>query len=61
MLATKWIQQADNNLLEFLERLDVMGSNVAEDVLNAFFDYREDIIGKFDFQGKEKQFALGNF
>ncbi|KAG0380475.1 hypothetical protein BGX24_007959 [Mortierella sp. AD032] len=44
MLATKWIHQADDNLLEFLERLDVMGSSVAEDVLNAFFDYRGDIL-----------------
>ncbi|KAG0368508.1 nuclear condensing complex subunit [Gamsiella multidivaricata] len=45
MLATKWIQQADDNLLEFLERLDVMGSNVADDVLKAFFGYRADILG----------------
>ncbi|KAF8929155.1 hypothetical protein BGZ47_001240 [Haplosporangium gracile] len=49
MLSTKWIQQADDNLLEFLERLDVMGSSVAEDVLNAFFDYRGDIIDALAF------------
>ncbi|KAI1316429.1 hypothetical protein EDD11_009992 [Mortierella claussenii] len=49
MLATKWIQQADDNLLEFLERLDVMGSNVADDVLKAFFDYRVDILGSLTF------------
>ncbi|KAG0004974.1 hypothetical protein BGZ80_010262 [Entomortierella chlamydospora] len=49
MLATKWIQQADDNLLEFLERLDVMSSNVADDVLKAFFDYRVDILGNFAF------------
>ncbi|KAF9152294.1 hypothetical protein BG015_005503 [Linnemannia schmuckeri] len=49
MLATRWIQQADDNLLEFLERLDVMGSSVAEDVLNAFFDYRGDIIDALAF------------
>ncbi|KAF9370014.1 hypothetical protein CPB97_003086, partial [Podila verticillata] len=45
MLATRWIQQADDNLLEFLERLDVMSSNVADDVLQAFFAYRGDILG----------------
>ncbi|KAG0233361.1 nuclear condensing complex subunit [Mortierella sp. GBAus27b] len=49
MVATKWIQQADDNLLEFMERLDVMGSNVADDVLKAFFDYRADIIGNLMF------------
>ncbi|KAF9103383.1 hypothetical protein BGX29_003425 [Mortierella sp. GBA35] len=49
MLATRWIQQADDNLLEFLERLDVMGSDVAEDVLTAFFRYREDVIGSLTF------------
>ncbi|KAF9570700.1 hypothetical protein EC968_001484 [Mortierella alpina] len=49
MLATKWIQQADDNLLEFLERLDVMSSNVADDVLKAFFDYRADILGNLSF------------
>ncbi|KAF9910006.1 hypothetical protein EC991_007625 [Linnemannia zychae] len=52
MLATKWINQADDNLLEFLERLDVMGSSVAEDVLNAFFDYRGDILDSLVFNGK---------
>ncbi|KAG0045609.1 hypothetical protein BGZ83_009210 [Gryganskiella cystojenkinii] len=49
MVATKWIQQADDNLIEFLQRLDVMGSDVADDVLRAFFDYRADIIGNFEF------------
>ncbi len=52
MLATKWIQQADDNLLEFLERLDVMSSTVADDVLKAFFDYRADILGNLSFNGK---------
>lgn len=52
MLATKWINQADDNLIEFLERLDVMGSSVAEDVLNAFFDYRADVIDTLSFNGK---------
>ncbi|KAG0297693.1 hypothetical protein BGZ98_000478 [Dissophora globulifera] len=49
MLATKWIQQADDNLLEFLERLDVMSSNVADDMLKAFFDFRADIVGGLSF------------
>lgn len=51
MLATRWIQQADDNLLEFLERLDVMSSNVADDVLQAFFAYRGDILGGLVFNG----------
>ena len=64
MLATKWIQQADDNLIEFLERLDVMSSNVADDVLKAFFDFRADIIGNFVFNGEyysilEKIFYIG--
>ncbi|KAF9407125.1 hypothetical protein BGZ94_002812, partial [Podila epigama] len=49
MLATRWIQQADDNLLEFLERLDVMSSDIAEDVLKAFFAYRADILGQLTF------------
>ena len=51
MVATKWIQQADDNLIEFLQRLDVMSSDVADDVLRAFFDYRADIIGNLEFNG----------
>lgn len=54
MLATRWIQQADDNLLEFLERLDVMSSNVADDVLQAFFAYRGDILGGLVFNGMLK-------
>ena len=53
MVATKWIQQADDNLIEFLQRLDVMSSDVADDVLRAFFDYRADIIGNLAFDGKD--------
>lgn len=54
MVATKWIQQADDNLIEFLQRLDVMSSDVADDVLRAFFDYRADIIGNLTFDGKDR-------
>ena len=60
MLATKWIQQADDNLLEFMERLDVMGSNIADDVLKAFFDYRADILGSLTFNGMCHVLALHN-
>ncbi|KAF9586163.1 hypothetical protein BGW38_009060 [Lunasporangiospora selenospora] len=49
MVATKWIQQSDDNLLEFLEALDVMSSNVADDVLKAFFAYRNDVLGNMQF------------
>ncbi|KAF9168468.1 hypothetical protein DFQ26_007599 [Actinomortierella ambigua] len=49
MLSTKWIHQAEDNLIEFLERLDVMSSSVADDVLKAFFEYRSDILGSLNF------------
>jgi condensin complex subunit 3 len=49
MLSTHWIRHANNNLIEFLERLEIMKSGVAEDVLNAFFLERLDIINEISF------------
>lgn len=52
MLCEKWIGHANNNLLEFLERLEVMKpkvSEIAESVLNAFFVSRLDIVSDFSF------------
>lgn len=54
MLSTKWIKQASNNLIEFLERLEILKSGVAdiaESVLNAFFAERMDIIKEITFDG----------
>ncbi|KAI9278371.1 nuclear condensing complex subunit [Phascolomyces articulosus] len=45
MIANEWIRHADNNLLEFLERMDVVGDGaVSEDMLHAFLDTRPDIV-----------------
>ncbi|KAI9254666.1 nuclear condensing complex subunit [Sporodiniella umbellata] len=55
MLSTKWIQQASNNLIEFLERLEILSpgvADVAETVLNAFFAERMDIISEITFDGE---------
>ncbi|ORE13224.1 hypothetical protein BCV71DRAFT_246469 [Rhizopus microsporus] len=55
MLSTKWIQQANNNLIEFLERLEIMNpgiADIAESVLNAFFTERMDIINEITFDAE---------
>ncbi|KAI8880336.1 hypothetical protein K501DRAFT_15461 [Backusella circina FSU 941] len=52
MLSTHWIRHANNNLIEFLERLEIMKSDVAEDVLNAFFSERLDIINEINFDAE---------
>ncbi|RCH82003.1 hypothetical protein CU098_005489, partial [Rhizopus stolonifer] len=55
MLSTKWIKQASNNLIEFLERLEILKSGVAdiaESVLNAFFAERMDIIKEITFDAE---------
>ncbi|KAI9489252.1 nuclear condensing complex subunit [Zychaea mexicana] len=45
MISKEWIKHADNNLLEFLERMDVVGDGaVAEDMLYSFLDTRTDIV-----------------
>ncbi|CAG8485460.1 16517_t:CDS:10 [Acaulospora colombiana] len=49
MLATNWIQHANDNLLELLERLDVVGSNVAQEVLLSIFRARPDITQALNF------------
>jgi condensin complex subunit 3 len=56
MLSEKWIAHANNNLIEFLERLEVMkpdSSEIAESVLNAFFTARLDIVNDIAFDGKK--------
>ncbi|KAI7876242.1 hypothetical protein K492DRAFT_167295 [Lichtheimia hyalospora FSU 10163] len=50
MLANHWIRHADNNLLEFLERLDVVDSPIADDVLTAFLNARTDIVNSIKFE-----------
>ncbi|CAG8487553.1 10782_t:CDS:10 [Ambispora gerdemannii] len=49
MLSTIWIEQANNNVLEFLERLDVVSSNIAKEALLAFFAARQDLTESLQF------------
>lgn len=62
MLSEKWIGHANNNLIEFLERLDIMKpqvTEIAESVLDAFFTARMDIVNDISFDGKSSK-ALFN-
>ncbi|CAO3677491.1 unnamed protein product [Umbelopsis vinacea] len=49
MISTHWIRHADHNLLEFLERLDVVDNASADSVLETFLDARPDIIESITF------------
>ncbi|KAG2178793.1 hypothetical protein INT43_001639 [Umbelopsis isabellina] len=49
MISNHWIRHADHNLLEFLERLDVVDNPSADTVMEAFFDARPDIIESISF------------
>ncbi|KAK9768449.1 chromosome condensation complex Condensin, subunit G [Basidiobolus ranarum] len=49
MLSEHWINQADNNLLEFLERLDVTCSDAAESALSSFFEANPEVCDSFSF------------
>lgn len=54
MLSEKWISHANNNLIEFLERLEIMKpevTEIAEGVFNAFFTARKDIVNEITFDG----------
>ncbi|RIB03229.1 nuclear condensing complex subunit [Gigaspora rosea] len=50
MLSTSWIQHANDNLLELLERLDVVGSNIAQEALISIFNARPDIVQMLNFE-----------
>ncbi|KAI9245790.1 nuclear condensing complex subunit [Helicostylum pulchrum] len=55
MLSEKWISHANNNLIEFLERLDIMKpevTEIAESVLDAFFTARMDIVNDISFDAE---------
>lgn len=55
MLSDKWMGHANNNLIEFLERLEIMNpdsTEVAESALNAFFNARSDIAKELSFDSK---------
>ncbi|CAB5130028.1 unnamed protein product [Rhizophagus irregularis] len=48
-LAYNWVQHANNNLLELLKRIDVVGSNVAQDALLTIFKSRPDLMQTLNF------------
>ncbi|KAJ1911318.1 chromosome condensation complex Condensin, subunit G [Tieghemiomyces parasiticus] len=49
MVAENWMEYVDNNLVELLERLDVVNSTVAERTLLAVFNDHPDIPRTFEF------------
>ncbi|KAK9474697.1 ARM repeat-containing protein [Dipodascopsis tothii] len=49
LFATGWIENTGNSLLELLERLDVLNSQIAEEALQAFFTYRQDVVQNIRF------------
>jgi condensin complex subunit 3 len=60
MFAHKWVEQANNNVLEvssfatankLLERLDVVNSKIAEEAMKAFFESRPEVLDSFQFNG----------
>jgi condensin complex subunit 3 len=51
MFAHKWVEQANNNVLELLERLDVVNSKIAEEAMRSFFESRPEVLDSFQFNG----------
>ena len=37
--------------MKLLERLDVVNSKIAEEAMKAFFDFRPEVLGSFQFNG----------
>lgn len=56
LVSTQWIRHADYNLLEFLERMDVVEGEAAEDILIAILTARMDIVSLIKFEGNEAAF-----
>jgi condensin complex subunit 3 len=49
MLVNDWLATANNDLVELLERLDVINSQIARAAMTALFDQRRDILEKLEF------------
>ncbi|RIB20451.1 nuclear condensing complex subunit [Gigaspora rosea] len=49
MLSTSWIQHANDDLLELLDQLDVVRSNIAQEALISIFNARPDIVQMLNF------------
>jgi condensin complex subunit 3 len=63
MFAEKWIVHADNNLIEFLERLEATKpamTPLVEKLLKIFFKDRKDIVNEITFDGTFCFFFLLN-
>ncbi|ODQ66377.1 hypothetical protein NADFUDRAFT_13391, partial [Nadsonia fulvescens var. elongata DSM 6958] len=50
MFAINWIKNTDNNLIELLERLDVLNSKIADIAMETFFRMRRDAFEKIEFK-----------
>nr|CAG8583277.1 9746_t:CDS:10 [Entrophospora candida] len=50
MLSTKWLKQVNDDLLQLLNRLDVVRSNIAQEVLLSIFKERPDLLKDLRFE-----------
>ncbi|KAK7206438.1 nuclear condensing complex subunit [Myxozyma melibiosi] len=49
VFAHGWLENTGNDVLELLERLDVLNSSVAEDAMKALFSQRKDVVNSLEF------------
>lgn len=49
MLIGNWLPTANNDLVELLERLDVINSKIADTAMKVFFEQRKDTLAKLEF------------
>lgn len=49
MFAVDWLNTLDGDLIEFLQRLHITHSDIAELAMKQFFNYRKDILSKISF------------
>ena len=52
VLALKWVEAFNGNLLEFLETFDLVGGDVAEQALFAVFDAKPALFEAINFEGE---------
>lgn len=49
MFVDEWVAATNNDLIEVLERLDVLNSKIADVAMNVFFERRKDTLDKIEF------------
>ncbi|ANB15108.1 Ycg1p [Sugiyamaella lignohabitans] len=59
MFVSNWLETTNNDLVELLERLDVLNSKIAETAMLAFFDSRRDVLDKLQFSDEFWQALSG--